>query len=77
MNYLLLLQTLTGAIKAVEALMPASAGKDKFDAAIMLVESVVGSVAPMLPQLQAIAALVVTGLHAVGAFTKSTPPAAQ
>lgn len=75
MNYILLLQTLTGAIKAVEALMPASAGKDKFDAAITLVESVLGPVTSIAPQLEAIATLVVNGLHAVGAFTKSTPPA--
>lgn len=68
MNYLLAIQTLVASIKAVEQLMPDSPGKDKFDAAVALVESVVGSVQPLLPALQAIATLIVNGLHATGVF---------
>ena len=70
MNYILTIKTLISAIKAVEALMPASKGKEKFDAALALVEAVVGDVTPIIPALQAIAALVVTGLRATGIFAQ-------
>ena len=70
MNYILVLQTLVASIKAVEQLMPDSPGKDKFDAAITLVESVAGSVQSVLPALHAIATLVVNALRVAGVFAK-------
>lgn len=70
MNYLLTLQTLIAAIKAVEQLMPGRKGKEKFDAALALVEAVVGDVTPIIPALQSIATLVVTGLRATGIFAQ-------
>ena len=70
MNYLLTIKTLISAIKAIESLMPDSKGKEKFDAALSLVESIVGDVTPMIPALQAIATLVVSGLRATGVFAK-------
>lgn len=70
MNYLLLIQTLIASIHAVEDLMPDSTGKEKFDAAIKLVEAVVGEVQPMIPALTAVATLVVNGLRATGKFKK-------
>lgn len=73
MNYLVLIQTLIQAIHTVEAMMPTSAGKQKFDAAIAIVEGVVGSVGPMLPQLVSIATMVVNGLRAVGTFKTPAP----
>ena len=76
MNYLLLLKTLVAAVKEIESLMPQSAGKDKFDAAIALVEGVVGDVQALLPQLTPIVSLVVAGLNAAGIFKKSAPAAA-
>ena len=73
MNYILIVQTLVASIKAVEQLMPDSPGKDKFDAAIALVESVAGSVQSVLPALQAIATLVVNALRVTGVFAKKVP----
>ena len=68
MNYPLLLTTLISSIKAVETLMPSSQGKDKFDAAIVLVEAALGSVQSILPSLQPIATLLVNAFRASGAF---------
>jgi hypothetical protein len=73
MNYVTLLSTLISAIHAVEALMPNSPGKEKFDAAITIVQGVVGDVAPIVPQLMTIATTVVNGLRAVGKFQNHAP----
>ena len=70
MNYLLLIQTLIAAVKSVEKLMPESAGKDKFDAAIVLVEAIIGDVQPLVPVLMDAATLLVKGFRATGAFEK-------
>ena len=72
MNYLLTIQTLVAAVKAVEQLMPDSKGKEKFDAAIAIVEEVVGTVQPLLPALMAIATLLVNGFRKTGAFATKT-----
>jgi hypothetical protein len=72
MNYLLLIQTLIAAIKSVEQLMPASSGKEKFDAAVALVEAVVGEVSPMLPVLASLATMLVNGFRASGLFAAKT-----
>lgn len=68
MNYLLLIQTLISSIKTVEQLMPDSTGKEKFDAAIAIVEGVIGTVTPLIPALLALATTVVNGLRAAGVF---------
>lgn len=68
MNYKLLIATLIAAIKSVEALMPDSPGKEKFDAAIAMVEGVVGELTELLPALQLVATTVVSGLRAAGVF---------
>lgn len=73
MNYITLLKTLIDAIKTVEGLMPASTGKDKFDACIAIVEEVVGDVTPMLAPLAAVATVVVNALRRAGIF--QTPAA--
>ena len=75
MNYRLLITTLIAAIKTVEALMPASSGKEKFDAAIVMVEGVVGELDGLLPALQAVATTVVNGLRAAGVFARDKPAA--
>ena len=54
MNYLILLSQLISSVQAVESLMPASAGADKFKAVITMVEAVLGSVQAELPAIQAI-----------------------
>jgi len=68
MNYLILIRTLIVAIKTVESLMPDSPGKEKFDAAIAIVEGVVGSVTDKLPVLQSLATDVVNALRLAGVF---------
>jgi hypothetical protein len=72
MNYLLLIQTMISSIHAVEQLMPESTGKQKFDAAVTLVEAVVGDVQPMIPALMTVATTVVNGLRSAGVF-KANP----
>jgi uncharacterized protein YybS (DUF2232 family) len=68
MNYLLLIQTMISSIHAVEQLMPESTGKQKFDAAVTMVEAVVGDVQPMIPALMTVATTIVNGLRATGVF---------
>jgi hypothetical protein len=68
MNYLLLIKTFIAAVKSVEALMPESKGKEKFDAAIAMVEDVIGNVQPLIPALLLVATTVVNGLRSVGVF---------
>lgn len=70
MDYLTLVKTLISAVKTVETLMPNSPGKDKFNVAVELVGSVMGDVAPILPELGALATLLVEGFRAVGVFVK-------
>jgi predicted butyrate kinase (DUF1464 family) len=74
-NYVLLIKTFIAAVKSIETLMPDSKGKEKFDAAIALVEGVIGDVQPMLPALEAVATMVVNGLRASGVFKAKTPAA--
>ena len=70
MNYFLLIQTIISAVKSIEALMPASKGEDKLNAVIVMIESVVGTVQPMLPAIQGIITALVSSYHAAGVFTK-------
>ncbi len=76
MNYLLIIQTLIASIHAVEQLMPESTGKAKFDAAVTMVEAVVGDVQPMIPALTGVATLVVNGLRSIGKFKAPAAAAA-
>lgn len=68
MNYVLLIKTFISAVKSVEALMPESKGKEKFDAAIAMVEEVFGTLESMIPALLLVATTVVNGLRAAGVF---------
>ena len=68
MNYLLIITTAIQAIKTVEAMMPASAGKDKAEAALAIIEGVVGEVQSIAPQLLALFTVVVNGLRSAGVF---------
>ena len=76
MPYLTILKTLLAAIKTVEALMPDSPGKDKFDACLTIVSAVAGDVSGILPQITTIVGDVVAGLHAVGLFTHAADASA-
>jgi hypothetical protein len=69
-NYILLIQTFIQAMKDVEALMPESKGKEKFEAAIEMVENIFGKVTGMIPALLGVATTVVNALRAIGVFKK-------
>jgi len=68
MNYLLLVKTAIAAIKTVEALMPESTGKDKADAALAMVEGVLGDITAQTPALLTMFTSVVNLLRSVGLF---------
>ena len=70
MSYLVLLSTLISSIKQVELLMPASTGKDKFDATIIIVEGVVGEVQSILPAIAPIVENLVAAFNKTGLFVK-------
>ena len=75
MDYKLVLTTLIQAIQAVEILMPESTGKEKFDAAMVMVTAIIGNVEAITPALVAIATLLVNGFRAAGIFKKKEVPA--
>lgn len=66
--YLLMIRTFLSAVKTVEALMPNSKGKEKFDAAIVILESVIGKVESYAPALKVLATLAVTTFRATKEF---------
>jgi hypothetical protein len=68
MNYILLVRTFLEACKAMEQLMPESKGKEKFDAAITMIEQIFGSVETMLPALSMLATLAVSTYRTLGVF---------
>jgi len=75
LNYFLLIRTFIAAIKTVETMMPASKGKDKFTAALAIVDGIVGNVESYVPALQVLATLAVTTFRATGTFAKQPAPA--
>ena len=72
MNYLILIQTMIAAIHTVEALMPDSPGKDKFNAALAIVEGIIGDVKAQQPALEKLATTVVNALRLLGVFKVKT-----
>ena len=68
MNYIQLVRTAIAAIKTVEALMPDSPGKDKADAALAMIEGVLGDVTAQVPALLVMFTSVVTLLRSIGVF---------
>lgn len=70
MNYITLIKTVIAAVKSIEALMPQSAGKDKLDAAMAIVEGVMGDVSAIAPALIATISAIVSSLTAAGVFTR-------
>ena len=67
-NYIQLVRTAIAAIKTVEALMPDSSGKEKADAALAMIEGVLGDVTAQVPALLAMFTSVVTLLRSIGVF---------
>lgn len=73
MNYLVMLKAFIAAIKLVQELMPASAGKDKFETVLVLVEEAVDcKIGDLGPQLFKIATFLVETYWSNGTF-KPTP----
>lgn len=68
MNYLVLIRTAIAAVKAVEELMPDSAGKDKAAAAIELISGVLGDVTAQVPALMSMFTVIVNLLRSIGLF---------
>ena len=75
MNYIATIQTIISAVRAIEALMPTSTGKEKFDAVIATIEGIFGGVQSILPQITPVINLVVSAFNAVGIFKKAVPAA--
>lgn len=70
MSYLALIPTIVQLIQAVEALMPASSGRDKLDAVVASVENITGVVTENLPALQKLVGVFVAAFNLRGIFTK-------
>lgn len=72
MNYILLISTVITAVKEIEKLMPASAGKDKLDAAIALISGVLDNVQPLIPQITGTISTIVKMLNSTGVFVSKS-----
>lgn len=70
MDYVRLVPTIINSVKAIEALMPQSSGKDKLDAAIKMIEEVYGVVSENLPQIIAFITTLVSLFNSIGIFKK-------
>ena len=68
MNYIQLIRTALAAIKSVEALMPDSTGKEKADAALAMIEEIIGDISAHVPALLALFTQVVSLLRTLGVF---------
>jgi len=66
MQYVLIIQSLLSLIKAIEAFMPNSSGKEKLDAVLAALEGLYGQVPNVIPVINTFVAT----LHATGIFSK-------
>lgn len=67
-NVLKLLPIIVGVVQSIEALMPASASKDKLAAALKGIESIYGVLGETVPAVTKFVAVVVSALHSLGLF---------
>jgi hypothetical protein len=70
LTILALIPTVFQIIKLIESLMPASTGKEKFDAAVASLEQVYGNLSSMMPVLTPMITGFVAMLNAAGVFHK-------
>lgn len=70
MNYFLLIKTLFAAVKAIEELMPESPSKDKLEAAISIIEGVVGTLDNLAPAVKKLIGNIVEAFNSNGVFKK-------
>ena len=68
MNIIALIPTIIDIIKALEQLMPESAGKQKLDILIATIETTVGEVIENKPALEKLVSAIVSILKVVGVF---------
>jgi hypothetical protein len=67
-NILKLIPIAIGVIQSIEAMMPASAGKDKLEAAIKAIENIYGAIGESAPALSKFIAVVVAAFNSLGLF---------
>jgi hypothetical protein len=72
MNYLQMIPVIFDIIKAIEAAMPNSPGKEKFDAAFAALTQIFGDLAAQAPQRAALITVFVNGLTVAGIFKKKS-----
>lgn len=71
MNYITTITTVIDAVKAIEALMPSSTGKDKLDAVLTTISNTVGLIESQIPAITSLIGAIVSILNAAGIFKKS------
>ena len=76
MNYITLIPTIIDLIKSVEILLPASSGKEKLDAVLTAITTLVGEVTDLAPKLTPLISAIVKGLNVLGIFSRKPAPVA-
>lgn len=71
-NILKLIPVVIGVVQSIEAMMPASAGKDKLEAAIKAVETIYGALGESAPALAKFIAVIVAAFNSLGLFKHRT-----
>ena len=69
-NILTLIPVIFNVVKMIEQLMPASAGKEKFDAAIATLTQIYGDISGNMPAITSVVNGAVSLLNLAGIFTK-------
>lgn len=70
-SYITLINTVIDVVKMIEFLMPSSTGKDKLDAALVMIEKLLGPLTELLPKITAMISLAVSVFNASGLFKKN------
>ena len=68
MNYPQIIKAALAAVKTVESIMPDSPSKDKIEAALVMVEGLVGDITAVMPALLTLFTQAVTFFRAIGVF---------
>lgn len=71
-NIMALFKAVVDCVKLVESLLPASAGKDKLDAVLAMVEQLFGPLTELIPKIASMVTVIVATFNAIGVFKKSS-----
>ena len=74
-NIVTLIKSVYSAVKAIEAAFPASSGKEKFDAAIAMIEGAAGQAVSAWPGVEQIITAAVGLLNLLNVFKHKSPSA--